>query len=241
MSPARLARRAGRHDASMTTTLAHRVVTGLKEQILSGRLAPGAKLPSEAELIEEFAVSRTVVREAVTRLRAEGLVETFQGRGSFVLAVPEPSPLAAEAVSIRSHEDVLAMIDFRIGVESEAAALAARHRSDADQKAIRSASEEFTQSGAEGGVAADFAFHRAVAQACGNRYYRDLVDSMGPTMIMLARTRLGERYSMTDAAHVQRVAREHEAIADAIIAGDAEGARAAMRVHLGSTRRRLGG
>ena len=66
-----------------------RVVAGLKDKILAGDLAPGAKLPSESELIEEYAVSRTVVREAVTRLRAEGLVETQQGRGSFVLAVPE--------------------------------------------------------------------------------------------------------------------------------------------------------
>ena len=68
----------------MTTTLAQRVVAGLKDKILAGDLAPGSKLPSEAELIEEYAVSRTVVREAVTRLRAEGLVETQQGRGSFV-------------------------------------------------------------------------------------------------------------------------------------------------------------
>lgn len=225
----------------MTTTLAHRVVAGLKEQILSGRLSPGARLPSESELVEEFSVSRTVVREAVTRLRAEGLVETFQGRGSFVLAVPEPSPIAAEAVTIRSHEDVLAMVDFRIGVEPEAAALAARHRSPADERAIRQAEADFTRAGAEGGVAADFAFHLAVARASGNRYYRELVESLGPTMIMLARTRLGEDYSMSDSAHVARVAREHEAVAQAVLAGDPEGARAAMRVHLGSTRRRLGG
>src|SRR5688500_11459188 len=101
------------------------VVAGLKDKILSGELAPGAKLPSEAELVEEYAVSRTVVREAVSRLQAEGLVETFQGRGSFVLAVPEPSSFTLETSAIRSHRDALAMVDFRIGVETEAAALAA--------------------------------------------------------------------------------------------------------------------
>ena len=58
------------------STLSAGVVAGLKDKILAGDLAPGAKLPSESELIEEYAVSRTVVREAVTRLRAEGLVET---------------------------------------------------------------------------------------------------------------------------------------------------------------------
>ena len=58
----------------MTTTLAHRVVTGLKDRILAGDLSPGTRLPSENQLIDEYGVSRTVVREAVTRLRAEGLV-----------------------------------------------------------------------------------------------------------------------------------------------------------------------
>ena len=113
----------------MNSSLAQRVVSGIKARILDGTLAPGAKLPSEAELIEEYAVSRTVVREAVTRLRAEGMVETFQGRGSFVLAVPEPTSFRVEASAIRTQADVLAMIDFRIGVESEAAYLAAGHRS----------------------------------------------------------------------------------------------------------------
>ena len=223
------------------TTLAHRVVSGLKEQILSGTLAPGSQLPSESRLIDEFGVSRTVVREAVTRLRAEGLVETHQGRGSFVLAVPEPSPFAGETAQIRSHGDVLAMIDFRLGVESEAAALAARRRSDADVAAIGEALAELGRAGHEGAVAADFAFHRAVAAATGNRFYLELVESLGPMMILLPRTRLGEEHSVTDAAHVARLQREHEAIAEAVLAGDAETARAAMRVHLGSTRRRVDG
>ena len=131
----------------MTTTLAQRVVAGLKDKILAGDLAPGAKLPSEAELIEEYAVSRTVVREAVTRLRAEGLVETQQGRGSFVLAVPEASSFSVESSAIRTHADVLAMLDIRIGVESEAAALAAAHHTPADADAISEAMSGFTRVG----------------------------------------------------------------------------------------------
>ena len=223
----------------MTTSLAERVVTGLKDRILTGDLAPGVKLPSEAELIEEYAVSRTVVREAVTRLRAEGLVETFQGRGSFVLAVPQPSSFSLEASAIRNQRDVLDMVDFRLGIETEAAALAARHRTEADTVAIAEAMAELTRAGHEGAVEADFAFHRAVAAATGNRFYTDLLDALGPMMIMLPRTRLGSAYSLTDAEHVDRVSREHEAVAAAVLAGDVETARAAMRVHLGNTRRRL--
>jgi DNA-binding FadR family transcriptional regulator len=223
----------------VTTTLAHGVVTGLKSRILDGSLAPGSKLPSEAELIEEYGVSRTVVREAVTRLRAEGLVETFQGRGSFVLAVPEPTSFTVEASAIRSHRDVLAMVDFRLGVESEAAYLAAAHRTAEAAERVRLALESFSAAGPDEAVEADFAFHRAVAAATGNRFYVDLVDSLGPMMILLPRTRLPEEFSLTDAAHVERVQREHDNVAAAVLAGDPETARAAMRVHLGNTRRRL--
>ncbi len=223
----------------MTTTLAQRVVTGLKERILSGDLAPGSKLPSESELIAAYAVSRTVVREAVTRLRAEGLVETFQGRGSFVLAVPEPTTFRVEASALRTHHDVLAMVDFRIGVESEAAALAAARADAGAASAVGAAMDAFVAAAPEEAVEADFEFHRAVAAATGNHFYLDLIESLGPMMILLPRTRLGDAYSLTDAGHVERVRREHENVAAAVRAGDPETARAAMRVHLGNTRRRL--
>lgn len=223
----------------MTTTLAGRVVAGLKDRILSGELAPGTRLPSESELIEEYAVSRTVVREAVTRLRGEGLVETFQGRGSFVLAVPEPTSFTVEASTVRSHRDVLDVVDFRLGIESEAAFLAASRLTDRAADEVRAAMAAFASAGPEQAVEADFAFHRAVAAASGNRFYVDLLDSLGPMMIMLPRTRLGDAYSRTDVTHVERVVHEHAAIADAVLARDADTARAAMRVHLGNTRRRL--
>jgi DNA-binding FadR family transcriptional regulator len=223
----------------LTTTLAQRVVAGLKDKILAGKLPPGHKLPSEAELIDEYAVSRTVVREAVTRLRAEGLIETFQGRGSFVLAMPEPTPFTVESAAIRTHHDVLDMIDFRLGIECEAAALAASRVDAARAKSIRAALDAFVAAAPEDQVDADFGFHRAVVAASGNRFYLDLLDSLGPMMIMLPRTRLGDAYSLTDAGHVDRVLREHDNVAAAVTAGDSDIARAAMRVHLGNTRRRL--
>lgn len=223
----------------MNATLAQGVVDGLKERVLAGDLVPGAKLPSESALVEAYGVSRTVVREAVSRLQAEGLAETFQGRGSFVLAVPEPSTFSLESSAIRTHHDVLAMVDFRLGVESEAAALAADRATPERVDDIENALADFGASGHEGAVEADFAFHRAVAAATDNRFYVDLLDSLGPMMIMLPRTQLGEEHSMTDAQHVDRVLREHEQVSAAIRASDAATARAAMRVHLGNTRRRL--
>src|SRR6476620_1980344 len=122
--------------------LAYELVEELKRRILSGEIAPGDKLPAENSLVEEFGVSRTVVREAISRLQAAGLVETYQGRGSFVLALPATEGFAVGAERVRTHRDVLDMIDFRIGVESEAAGLAAERRTDVQLKAIERALRE---------------------------------------------------------------------------------------------------
>ena len=221
----------------VTASLALGVVDGLKARIVSGDLPPGARLPSEKELIDTYGVSRSTAREAVTRLQAEGLVETHQGRGSFVLAVPEATPFRLDSGELRHHSDVLAMLDFRIGVESEAAALAAARVGARSAKAIEKARAAFASAGADTVVEADFAFHRAIAAASGNRFYLELLDALGPMMIMLPRSGLGDAYSLS--AHVDRVRSEHDNIAAAIQAGDAETARAALRVHLGNTRRRL--
>lgn len=223
----------------MEKSLAQRVVAGLKDKIFAGDLPLGHKLPSESELIEEFGVSRTVAREAVTRLRAEGLIETFQGRGSFVLTIPEPSSFTVEAAALRTRRDVLDMIDFRLGMESETAALAAARIDDAGRATLRAALKDFIDAAPEDAVEADYRFHRAVAEVSRNRFCLELLDSLGPMMIMLPRTRLADEYSMTDADHAARVQREHDDIAAAVLAGDPDTARAAMRLHLGNTRRRL--
>lgn len=218
--------------------LADQIVEDLKRRMLSGRIAPGEKLPGENGLVEEFGVSRTVVREAVSRLQAAGLVETFQGRGSFVLEVPERTPGLRE---VRSHRDVLDLMDFRIGVETEAAGLAALRRTDHQLKGIERALDDFRRVGDDPGrsVEADFAFHLKVAVASGNRFYGDLIGELGPMMIMLPRTRLDPAYEMSDPDHLTRVVHEHENISAAIARSEPEAARAAMRVHLSSTRHRL--
>jgi GntR family transcriptional repressor for pyruvate dehydrogenase complex len=219
--------------------LAHELVERLKEKILGGEIEPGRKLPAESSLMAEYAVSRTVVREAISRLQAAGLVETFQGRGSFVLALPEATTF--EPTRIRSHRDVLDMLDFRIGVETEAAALAALRRTDHQLKAIERALKTFKSAAGNPAraVEADFAFHLKIAAASGNRFYTELLGSLGPMMIMLPRTRLDPSYELTDATHFTRVTLEHENIHDAIARADAEAARAAVRVHLSNSRHRL--
>ena len=121
------------------------------------------------------------------------------------------------------------MIDFRLGIECEAAALAAAPHDAAGARTVRTALAEFVAAAPEDAVEADFRFHRAVAAVSGNRFYLDLLDSLGPMMIMLPRTRLGDAHSITDAGACRRVRREHDAIAAAVVDGDPDLARAAMR------------
>src|SRR6185312_5623457 len=106
-------------------SLADRLVGELSHELMTGALRPGDKLPTEAQVVRRHGVSRSVVREALSRLQAAGLVETRHGVGTFVTARRE-SGLAADAAGIAAVIDVMALLELRIGVESEAAAIAAR-------------------------------------------------------------------------------------------------------------------
>src|SRR5258705_13126306 len=104
--------------------LAERIVKELTGEIRRGALRPGDKLPTEAQVVERFGVSRTVVREALSRLQASGLVETRHGVGTFVSGRKRDAGLRVAAAEIGNVMDVVSMIELRIAVESEAAALA---------------------------------------------------------------------------------------------------------------------
>jgi GntR family transcriptional regulator, transcriptional repressor for pyruvate dehydrogenase complex len=223
--------------------LAHGLVERVKERILAGELAPGDRLPTESALAEEFGVSRTVVREAVSRLQAAGLVETFQGRGSFVLSLPATEAFSIDASRVRTHADVLDLIDLRVGLEVEAAGLAATRRTAHQLKAVERALSDYKRLGdrPDGGVEADYAFHLKVAAASGNPFVTELLGSLGPAMIMLPRTRLDAAYTVSDATHLTRVTLEHENVFLAVERQDPEAGRAATRLHLSNSRARLQG
>ena len=226
----------------MSRNLTADLTADLRTRIVDGIIQPGGKLPSENTLISDFGVSRTVVRAALTRLQAEGLVETERGRGSFALTPPsEASPVAPGTRPVASTEDRLHLLDFRLGVESEAAALAARNRTDRQLRAVTAALEEFTASTGHPAHAmkADFEFHRAVAAASGNPYYSDCLAALGQTMIAMPRTRLMTGVEHYARDHFDQVVHEHRSIADAIADGDGSAAAAAMRSHLANSRRRF--
>src|SRR5688500_10171366 len=125
--------------------LSRRLFDQLAEQIKSGRLAPGERLPTEQAMTRAARVSRTVVREAVAALRAEGLVVTRQGVGAFVSAEPQRAPFRIDPDRMHKLEEVLKVMELRLGVEIESAGIAAERASRAQVRAIAAALEAIEQ------------------------------------------------------------------------------------------------
>jgi GntR family transcriptional repressor for pyruvate dehydrogenase complex len=217
------------------------IVDAIRRDIAGGRLAPGDRLPTESSLVERFDVSRSVVREALSRLQAAGQVETRHGIGTFVLPPASTDNFRIPAQALATMQDVIAVLELRIGLECEAAGLAAERRSASDLAAMTDALATFATAIAEGGdaLSADFRFHMAVAAATGNRHYVELMAYLGTMSIPRARIGTPESSPLGRIGYLQRVLAEHRRIHEAIRDGDPQRAKRAMRAHLGNSRDRL--
>jgi GntR family transcriptional repressor for pyruvate dehydrogenase complex len=168
--------------------LAEAVVDSVMQSIQAGALKPGDKLPTESAIMAMYGVSRTVVREALSHLQAAGHVQTRHGIGTFVIE-KAPAMLGVGIENILAMRDVLAILELRIGMETEAAWLAATRRSE-EQLAQMRATLAAMRASAERGdstVEADRRFHLLVAQATGNRYFEDILAQLGSAIIPRAR------------------------------------------------------
>lgn len=211
--------------------LAEQVASTLETEIRAGRLAVGAKLPTEAALVEQFQVSRTVVREAISRLKSLGLVDARQGSGVYVQN-PGIEPLSFDRVPSASREAVIQIVEVRRALEAEVAELAAERRSEADVLAIRAALQAIADAVAAGrdGAEEDVRFHRAIAHASGNPFMIRTLDYLarflrGATRVTRANEARREDFS-------QAVMHEHQQIVQAIAAGDPQAARGAAAEHM---------
>ncbi len=222
-------------------TLTGQLVKVMGERIGSGHYKRGEKLPSEQELIEEFGVSRTVVREAIATLRANGLVSTQQGVGAFVLNQTAITPFRIEEANLGVINEVVSVLELRIGIESEAASLAAVRRRDEHLEAMRAAMAALNNAieTGEDAVPADLNFHRAIAGATDNQHFLGLFNYLGELLIPRTRLQTFRLNGSSPADYLTRVNREHEEIYNAIERRDPEAARAAMRLHLIGSRERL--
>ena len=220
--------------------LAQGVVEELSGRIRTGEFNPGDKLPPEAAIMEAYGVSRTVVREAISQLQAGGLVQTRHGIGTFVLTPPQ-SGLGIGADSVVTVRDLLAILELRISMETEAAWLAASRRSEEQVAQLGEALGEMERALHNGrtSVEADVRFHRLIAEATCNPYFVELLGQLGSAIIPRARLNTPGLGADRPADYLERVHREHEDIYRAILRQDPEAARAAMRTHLSNSRERL--
>lgn len=208
------------------------------EQIVSGAIKAGEKLPSENQLCQAFQVSRPTVREALMRLHADGLVTTRQGSGTVVQKRPSD-----HLVRLSKSSDIAGMLrcmEVRIALEGQAARLAAARHTPAQLDRIGKTLDEMGASFGSGAAptGADWRFHGAVAAASGNALFGDMLEGLQATIhhsmtVALGLTQIGT------AERARRVYEEHEAIRDAIARRDADGADLAMRYHLTRARQRV--
>ena len=215
------------------------IVERLAQQIIGGRLSAGARLPSEQEMMAAMGVSRTVVREAVAALRARGLVVTRQGAGAFVSSDPRRQPYMIDPDGLGSLASVIEVMELRMAVEAEAAAIASERATVAQLKEIRQAQKLFRKAVARGerSINEDYAFHDAIAVATQNSRFIEFLHFLGRLIIPRQSIRTFED---TDALrrYLQRVEREHQAIAEAVEARVPSKARELMRRHLLNGRER---
>ncbi len=220
--------------------LADRIIESIRADLLAGSFPPGRKLPTEMQLTVQFGVSRTVVREAIAALAADGLVESRQGAGVFVINHPASTfgTFAAEMGSKVST--ALNVLEVRLAIEVESAALAAHRRNPSQQAKIEEAFFEFEQMLRLGEATgpADFAFHRAIAEATNNPFYVEMLDALGQRAIPCDVTSPWTTELIQSFDYQRGLQVEHKVILDAIIAAVAEGARAAMREHLARSQTR---
>jgi len=221
--------------------LVQEVVQHMASQIQSGRLQPGDQLPTESAIMVELAVSRTVVREAISRLQASGLVETRHGIGTFVLQAPSSDNFQIAEQDMSTVEDVINVLELRISLETEAAGLAAQRATPQQCDAMAQALASFSAAIDEksDAVPSDFDFHMEVAKATGNRHFADLMTYLGKRIIPRTRVNTADQAPEGRTAYLERVHSEHESIYNAIRNQDVESARAAMRTHLSNSRDRL--
>lgn len=204
------------------------IVAHLEKLILSGKLQAGDRLPPERELAEQWKVSRSVVREAIGRLAALGLVQSRQGSGTRIAAPDGSHQLLNYTWMLKQGLVQLEhLCTIRLPLETAIAALAAEHRTDAHLKALRDAQKAFgnSKNSLKGHVEADVRFHSLLCEATGNPLFQLILAPVQELLIEGRRRALGRFGNKT--AYEQ-----HAKILDAIVKQNADAAREAMRVHI---------
>ncbi len=209
------------------------------EQIALGKWAEGRRLPTETQMCEMYQVSRPVVREALAHLRADGLIVSRQGSGSYVDRRPDTHFLKFAPVG--NIAELLRCFEFRAAFEGDAAALAALRRSGEDIALIKEKIDDLARhrEPAEEGIRADFEFHLAISMSSRNEFFVTTMRSLQPQIQYGMNLARNLSLLKTEIDRVAQVQEEHLVIFRAIRDGNADLARAAMRAHIENTRQRV--
>jgi DNA-binding FadR family transcriptional regulator len=216
-----------------TGTLGARVAARLRQQIHHDGLASGTRLPSEQAMASHFGVSRTVLREAIALLQADGIVATRKGSGTFVCAQDgAKTGERGDALTEQSVQSLLNLIEVRQGLEAEIAALAAVRRTPGQLADIEHALRRIEEAVAAGvdGVEEDVRLHLCIAEATGNPYWPKFVAMFADPIRSAVKVTRANEARRTDFSI--EVRREHEKIVQAIADGDPQRARQAAMEHM---------
>ena len=222
--------------ATSNASLGRYVYNELMKKICGNTFSAGSRLPSEERLAKEFGVSRPVVREALSQLRNEGIIESRRGAGSFLIRTTQPT--LTGALRIDNWSDIFHCYEYRADLESRIAALAARRGTRSEKENIQRLYEvqkrDFFSEPLRGEQTAmdrDTAFHMAVAMATHNHFYIEALQAlrkeMSESMYLIIKL-----FQSHKDRHFQIVAEEHGWVVNAILAGDADLAETAMRLHI---------
>ena len=219
---------------SKAPSLTDSLFAKFESRILSGDMPAGSRFPSQKEIAEVENVSRTVVREAVARLEAHGFAVSRQGSGVYV-----PDTVRYRAFQVTRDElgelsDVVKLLEMRLAIETEMAALAAARRSAKDISAMRAALRRMAEVSDDptASAEADSEFHLTIAKATQNPYYLRLIDFLGVRLVPPRNLYLRDQPARAQKAYVAKVHLEHESIIDAIVRQDPARARKAARRHM---------
>jgi GntR family transcriptional repressor for pyruvate dehydrogenase complex len=220
--------------------LSEEVSSDLQRRVAGGEIKPGDRLPTEKTLGEAYGVSRAVVREAIARLKADGLIETRQGSGAFVVETPKTINLRLWQGAGPELDELRDIFELRAMVEGAVAELAAQRRDETDLRTMATHLQQMDDALTSGndGTEADDNFHIAMAKATRNSYVSRLVEFLGRHFS--DSRKLSWHGTHLELGLPREAQREHRALFDAISRGDVESARRCALDHLRGAAGRLG-
>lgn len=216
------------------------ILIAIEEYIKNENIRAGEKLPSENELATTFEVSKTAVREAMSVLHANGVIEKRTGAGIFLRQLDPNESIVNNYISnLFNSIPIKEILEFRRGVEVEAVSIAANRATAEDISEIQNAHQQLILANESGelGLEEDYKFHYSIILASHNSIYKEVFEKVA------YRFEEGMKVSKMQSAKVPgrfvEAFKEHEDILKGIINGDSLAASEAMRNHLNQNERKI--